>query len=140
VSTARLQFGDAEPGVEAPVVERLLSRTDLVVYAGASGDFNPMHHDDGIATAAGMPSVFGHGMLSMGLVGSAITAWVGAGRVRRFSVRFARQTWPGETLRTRVVVTGKREEGGRRLVDLECSLVNSDGEVKVAGEATADLT
>jgi acyl dehydratase len=140
LSEGRLRFEDAAPGVEAPVLERVLSRTDLVVYAGASGDFNPMHHDDTIATAAGMPSVFGHGMFSMGLLGSAITAWVGPGRVRRFSVRFARQTWPGETLRTRVAVTGRREEGGRKLVDLDCSLASSAGEVKVAGEATADLT
>lgn len=137
---ARLRYEDAQPGLEGPVVERILSRTDLVVYAGASGDFNPMHHDDTLATAAGMPSVFGHGMFSMGLVGSALTSWVGAGRVRRFGVRFSKQTWPGETLRTRLVVTGRREEGGRRLVDFECSLANTAGEVKVVGEATADLT
>jgi acyl dehydratase len=140
VTRTLLSFDEAEAGAEAPVLEHILSRTDLVIYAGASGDFNPMHHDDTIATAAGMPSVFGHGMFSMGLVGSAITAWVGPGRLTRFGVRFAKQTWPGETLRTRVVVTGKREEGGRRLVDLECSLANSSGEVKVTGEATADLT
>jgi acyl dehydratase len=137
---AVLRFEDAEPGLEAPVVERLLSRTDLVVYAGASGDFNPMHHDDTIAAAAGMPSVFGHGMFSMGLLGSALTGWVGPGRVRRFGVRFAKQTWPGETLRTRAVVTGRREEGGRQLVDVECSLTNAGGEVKVLGEAVLDVT
>ena len=140
MSGARLTYEDAEPGAEAPVVDRLLSRTDLVVYAGASGDFNPMHHDETLAVAAGMPSVFGHGMFSMGLLASALTAWVGAGRVTRFSVRFAKQTWPGERLRTHVVVTGRREEAGKRLVDFECSLANADGEVKVVGEATADLT
>ena len=137
---SRLSFEEAEPGVEAPVVERVLSRTDLVVYAGASGDFNPMHHDDTLAVAAGQPSVFGHGMFSMGLVGSALTKWAGPGRVRRFAVRFAKQTWPGETLRTRAVVTGRRQEDGRLLVDVECSLANADGELKVVGEATLDVT
>jgi acyl dehydratase len=140
VSGARLRYEDAVEGAEGPVVERILSRTDLVVYAGASGDFNPMHHDDTIATAAGMPSVFGHGMFSMGLLGSAVTAWVGPGRVKSFGVRFAKQTWPGETLRTRVVVTGRSEEDGRRLVHLDCSLANAEGEVKVTGQATADLS
>ncbi len=135
-----LRWDDVEVGTEAPVVERVLSRTDLVIYAGASGDFNPMHHDDTLAMAAGQPSVFGHGMFSMGLLGSALTAWAGPGRVRHFGARFAKQTWPGETLRTRAVVTGRREEDGLLLVDVECSLANPSGEVKVVGDATLDLT
>jgi acyl dehydratase len=124
-------------GMAAPVLRHTLTRTDLVRYAGASGDFNPMHHDEVKATAAGQPSVFGHGMLSMGLVGSAITAFVGAGRIVDFSVRFARQTWPGEELATSVVVTGLREDEGRHLVDLDVRLVNADGEEKVVGTASA---
>jgi acyl dehydratase len=140
VSAAAVRFEDLEVGSEAPVLDHILSRTDLVVYAGASGDFNPMHHDEVLAQAAGMPSVFGHGMFSMGLLGTALTNWLGAGTITRYRVRFSKQTWPGETLRTRVVVTATREEGGRRLVDLECGLANSAGEVKVLGEATADLT
>lgn len=113
-----------------------LTRTDLVKYAGASGDFNPMHHDEVMAKAAGQPSVFGHGMFSMGFLGTALTAWAGAGRVVRYGVRFSRQTWPGETLVTRVVVTAAREEDGRRLVDVDCSLSNEEGEQKVTGTAT----
>jgi acyl dehydratase len=98
-----------------------------------------MHHDDTVATAAGMPSVFGHGMLSMGVLAGALTDWVGAGRVRRMRVRFSRPIWPGETLATRVVAIAKREEEGRRLVDLECVLASSTGERKVVGEATVEL-
>jgi acyl dehydratase len=116
----------------------VLSRTDLVKYAGASGDFNPMHHDEILATAAGMPSVFGHGMFSMGFLCSALTDWVGPGRVAKVAVRFSKQTWPGETLVTRVVVTGKREEGDRQLVDVECTLSNAEGEAKVVGTATLE--
>jgi acyl dehydratase len=132
-----LYFVDVSEGDEAPVRSHVLSRTDLVAYAGASGDFNPMHHDEVKATAAGQPSVFGHGMFSMGFLGSAITDYVGVGHVRRFQVRFAKQTWPDEVLRTRIVVTGKRTEGDDHLVDLDVRLQNADGEEKVVGEATA---
>jgi acyl dehydratase len=134
-----LYFDDVHPGDEAPVRSVVIGRTDLVRYAGASGDYNPMHHDEVKATAAGQPSVFGHGMLSMGFLGSAITDWVGVGTLTRYKVRFARQTWPGEELVTKVVVTGTRSEEGRHLVDLDCRLMNADGEEKVVGEAVADL-
>ncbi len=98
-----------------------------------------MHHDDEQARAVGLPSVFGHGMLSMGILGRAITDWVGVGALRRFKVRFTKQTWPGEVLVSSVSVVAKRTEGDEHLVDLEVALANADGEVKVAGEATAVL-
>ena len=132
-------FEDISEGDQAPVKSHTLTRTDLVRYAGASGDYNPMHHDEILATKAGQPSVFGHGMFSMGLLGTAITDFVGAGSLTHYQVRFSRQTWPGEELRTSVVVKGKRQEDGKNLVDLECSLANAEGEVKVVGEATAAL-
>jgi acyl dehydratase len=135
----KLHFEDVKVGDEAPVLSHKLTRTDLVKYAGASGDFNPMHHDEILAKAAGQPSVFGHGMFSMGLLGSALTDYVGIGNVQRYQVRFARQTWPDEMLSTRIVVTDKREEDGKKLVDLEVTLSNSEGETKVVGQATADL-
>lgn len=132
-------FEDVNEGDEAPVKTHTLTRTDLVRYAGASGDYNPMHHDEILATKAGQPSVFGHGMFSMGLLGTALTDYVGVGTLTHYQVRFSRQTWPGEELRTRIVVKGKRQADGRNLVDLECSLENAEGEVKVVGEATASL-
>ena len=139
MSEQKLFFDDVNEGDEAPERSHELTRTDLVQYAGASGDFNPMHTDEVKAKEAGLPSVFGHGMFSAGFLATAITDYVGVGNLKRFKVRFAKQTWPGETFSTKVVVTGKRKENGDNLVDLECTLVNQDGEVKVAGEATADL-
>ena len=135
----KLSFDDVKVGDEAPVLTHTLTRTDLVKYAGASGDFNPMHHDEVAAQGAGQPSVFGHGMFSMGLLGTALTDFVGPGNLTHYKVRFSRQTWPGEELTTKIVVKTKRVEDGRNLVDLECSLANGDGEVKVVGEATAAL-
>lgn len=133
----RLSSDAVAVGDHAPARTHTLTRTDLVMYAGASGDFNPMHTDDLAARAAGLPSVFGHGMLSMGLLGSAITDYVGVGNLRSYKVRFTKQTWPDEVLTTSVVVTGTREVDGETLIDLDVSLANADGQVKVAGEAVA---
>ena len=135
----KLFFEDVNEGDVAPEVRHKLTRTDLVRYAGASGDFNPMHHDEVSAKAAGLPSVFGHGMFSMGLLARAIGDYVGVGTLRTFQVRFTKQTWPDETLVSSVKVTGKRKEDGDSLVDLEVTLTNQDGEAKLAGSASAAL-
>ena len=126
-----------EVGATAPVVQHTLTRTDLVRYAGASGDYNPMHHDEVKAQAAGMPSVFGHGMLSMAILGRAITDWLGADAVRAYRVRFVKQTWPDDELRTHVEVTAVRDEDGQRVMDLDCRLLNGADDAVVTGSATA---
>ena len=137
-------FEDLSIGDEAPpLVVEDLSRTHFVRYAGASGDFNPMHHDDTIATSVGNPSVFGHGMLTAGLMARVLKDWFGPDALRRYQVRFSKQVWPGETLTCTAEVTGLRdsEDGGigqsSALVDVECQVVNEDGEVKLTGTATA---
>jgi len=132
-------FDDVNEGDAAPEFTQELGRTDLVMYAGASGDFNPMHHDEVAAQAAGLPSVFGHGMFTMGLLGKALTDYVGVGNLKLYRIRFTKQTWPGETLTTKVTVAKKYEEHGQHLVDLECSVVNQSGEAKVQGVAIAAL-
>ncbi len=138
MAEARLSWDQVQVGDVAPSLSHKLTRTDLVTYAGASGDFNPMHHDEVAAQAAGLPSVFGHGMLSMGILGQAVTDYVGIGNLTNYKVRFTKQTWPDEVLTTTVVVAAKREEDGRRLVDLDVSLANEAGEVKVDGQAVAE--
>ena len=108
-----LYFEDVKEGDEAPELRHVLTRTDLVAYAGASGDFNPMHHDEVKAKAAGQPSVFGHGMFSMGLLGTALTDYVGVGNVTPLH----RSGSPGRPGRTRSSVgdRGHREaHRGRR--------------------------
>ena len=131
-------FDSLDVGSEAPplVVENL-TRTMFVRYAGASGDFNPMHHDDTIATQVGNPSVFGHGMLTAGLMARVVKDWFGAEALRRFQVRFAKQVWPGDTLTFAAKVTAKREENGEKLVDVECTATNQDGGEVLTGSATA---
>ena len=135
----KLFFDDLKEGDTAPVVSHELTRGDLVMYAGASGDFNPMHTDEDAAKKAGLPSVFGHGMFTMGLLGKAVTDYVGVGNLKRYNVRFTKQTWPGETLTTKITVARKYEEDGEHRVDLDCEVVNADGEPKVSGTAVAAL-
>lgn len=122
-------------GDEAAPTEIALSRTDFVRYAGVSGDFNPMHHDEAKAVAAGMPSVFAPGMLNAGILASAVTDWLGPNCLTRFAVRFTKQVWPGVPLSTRIVVVGADETTGT--VEVSCQLVDSDGNIVVQGQATA---
>ena len=113
-----------------------LTRTDFVRYAGASGDFNPIHHDEGFAKSAGLPSVMAHGMLSAGLLASFVTRWFGAGSVRRYKVRFRERVWPGDVLtaegKVLRVFDGKR---GERRAELELALKRQSGEPVVTGSA-----
>ncbi|MBK5287869.1 MAG: MaoC family dehydratase N-terminal domain-containing protein [Acidimicrobiia bacterium] len=139
MSERKLFFDEVAAGDAAPEVSHELTRTDLVMYAGASGDFNPMHTDEVQAQAAGLPSVFGHGMFTAGLLGHAITDYVGVGNLRNYKIRFTKQTWPGERLTTHISVLRKYEEGTERRIDLECSVTNQNGEVKLTSVAVAAL-
>lgn len=132
---AQLVFDDVEVGAAGPEKRHTLTRTDLVQYAGASGDYNPMHHDEVKAKAAGLPSVFGHGMFSAGFLGGALVDYVGVGNLKRYAVRFTKQTWPDDVLITQITVTAKHPES--KEIDLELALVTAEGVTVVSGEATA---
>ena len=117
-----------------------LKRTQLVQYAGASGDYNPVHTDELFTTkVAGYPSVFAHGMLTMGMTGKMLTNYVGDGRLTKYGVRFTRQVWPGDTLTATATVKAIHEEGGKHFVDLDVSTVNQDGAEVVSGYASARI-
>jgi acyl dehydratase len=112
-----------------------LTRTDFVRYAGASGDFNPIHHDDEFARSAGLPSVMAHGMLSAGFLASFVTRWFGAGSVRHYKVRFRERVWPGDVLRAEGRVTALVDAADGKHAQLELSLRRSDGKPVVTGSA-----
>ena len=117
-----------------------LARTQLVMYAGTSGDYNPLHTDDLYTKEiAGYPGVFAHGMLTMGLTGKMLTNFVGDGTLKKFGVRFTNQVWPGDTLTATATVAAIREDGGENLVDLTISTVNQDGKEVMSGSATARI-
>jgi acyl dehydratase len=134
---SRATFDSLSVGDEQQAELPPLTRTMFVRYAGASGDFNPMHHDDTIATQVGNPSVFGHGMLTMGLAARVVKDWFGPEAIRRLQVRFAKQVWPGDVLTCTARVTGKRAADGEQLVDLDLVVENQNGDKAITGSATA---
>jgi acyl dehydratase len=136
LKASQLKVGDT-------YTERLvedLKRTQIVQYAGASGDYNPLHTDEIFTTkVAGYPSVFAHGMLSMGMTGRMLTNYVGDGRLTKFGVRFTSQVWPGDTLDSTATVEALRNEGGKHFVDLVVTTVNQNGVEVIKGNATARI-
>ena len=117
-----------------------LTRTQIVQYAGASGDFNPIHTDEVFATqVAGYPSVFAHGMLTMGMTGRLLTDTFGDGRLLRFGGRFTAQVWPGDTLTATATVTSIGEAEGHPVVEVEVRTANASGVEVFAGHAAARL-
>src|SRR4029077_7867794 len=120
------------------VVAEDLKRTQIVQYAGASGDYNPLHTDEVFATkVAGYPSVFAHGMLTMGMTSRMVTDLVGDGGVETFGGRFTSQVFPGDALTTTATVDAVREEAGRHIVELSLHTLNQDGADVFSGYATA---
>ena len=104
---SKINVGDTH----SEVVVEDLKRTQIVQYAGASGDYNPLHSDEIFTTkVVGYPSVFAHGMLSMGLTGKMLTNYVGDASLKKFGVRFTNQVWPGDTLTSKATVMSIREE------------------------------
>ncbi len=142
-----LQIGDVMPAYTAGP----LTRTHFVRYAGASGDFNPLHHDETFARAIGLDSVIAHGMLIMGIAGEAVRSWIDNKNLRKFATRFLSMTEPidwhdpeNTKSRATIIVTGKvvkkfAENGEQRI---QCEIIVKDlrGSRKLDGYFIAALT
>ncbi len=133
VTWTRLVEGDTGP---APLVFGPISRTDIVRYQGASGDFQPIHHDEPFARAAGYDAPLVVGMLPAGLLATWATDWLGPANVRRSRVRWAERVWPGDVLACAGTVVRKYEEADEHRVDLELSCTNQHGTPVVRGWMT----
>lgn len=130
-----VQVGDSLPALTlAPI-----NRTTLALFAGASGDHNPIHIDIDYARKAGMADVFAHGMLSMAYLGRLLTQWVDQRQLRGFSVRFAGITHLGHQITCSGKVVEKFEAEGERRVKLEIQTANQYGETKIVGDAIVAL-
>lgn len=113
-----------------------LTRTHFVRYAGAGGDYNPIHHDQTFAEKAGLPTVFGMGLFTAGVLSRVPVEWFGPEAVKRYSVKFTSRVWPGDVVTCKGVVTRVYDEGGVKHVDLNLSATNQKGETLIAAEAT----
>ena len=130
-------FEDVQEGDAAPEwsLAEPLERQHFVRYAGASGDFNPLHYDDGFATRVGFPSVIAQGMFTAGVLATFLTNWVGEENVRRFRTRFVGQVWPGEQITCKATVTSVGEGSAEVALLVE----NEKGEKKIDGDARVVL-
>lgn len=136
LSSSNLTVGTSH---SAEVVENL-TRTQIIQYAGASGDYNPLHTDEIFAVqVAGYPSVFAHGMLTMGMTGRMLTDYVGDDRLIRYGGRFTSQVWPGDTLTATATVTSIGEEDGVPVAEFDVITRNQDDVAVFTGTAAARI-
>jgi acyl dehydratase len=126
---SRVNFDDVKVGEELPERSNVVDRAQLVQYAGASGDFNPIHWNEEFARRVGLPGVISHGMFTMALVARLVGEWAGdPGAVERISVQFRKEVRPGEKVVARGRIVEKDEDS--RAVRLELwAEVEREGQV-----------
>lgn len=127
-----LKVGDELPAVTMPP----LTRANLAIYCGASGDHNPVHVDIDFARASGLDDVIAHGMLIMAYSGRVLSNWVPQERIRQFDARFLAMTHIGDAITARARVIEKHAD---RSVKVEIGTADQHGEAKTAGTAVIDL-
>ncbi len=113
-----------------------VNRSHFVRYAGASGDFNPIHHDQTFAEKAGLPTVFGMGMFTAGVLSRVATEWFGATSVARYAIRFTSRVWPGDSVTCHGKVARVYAKDGVPHADLELRAISQKGEDLIRAEAT----
>lgn len=130
-----VKVGDSLPALTVPA----LDRTTLALFAGASGDHMPLHIDIDAARRAGMPDVFGHGMLSMAYLGRLLTNWAPQAQLRNFNARFIGITHLGNIVAFSGKVVEKLEQGGEAMVRVEVQAASQYGDLKTLGDALVAL-
>lgn len=140
MARAKLYFEDVKEGDEIrPFTVENLTRGDFVKYAGASGDFTPLHYDQTFVEAAGIPTVFAMGMLNAGILSRLVADYAGLENLRKYKVRFATRVWPGDSVTCKGKVTKKAVENGEKIIEGEVAVLNQKGEVAVQGSFRAAL-
>jgi len=136
----KLYFEAVRVGEELPAVAKApIDRVQLSRYAGASGDFNPMHVDETYAKTMGMPSVYAPGMLVMGFLGQLLSDWGRGAQLRRYSVRFIKIVWPSDTVVCKGRVMDRWGQDGRYYSEIDLWAENQKGELVIRGQATVQM-
>ncbi len=136
-TTTYAKWQELTEGVERALTVGPITRTDLVRYAGASGDFNPNHHDEIYAIRSGFEKPFAHGMLQGGYLARLLSEWLGPDSLTNLKLRFSAQAWPGDLVICRARVLRQYEEEGKRLVEIEATATNQHGATLIKAAAIA---
>ena len=138
--TGHLHYEDVSEGTPLPTLRKDPTARQLVMYAGASGDFYEVHYDKDFALARGLPAVLVHGALKSAFLGQLVTDWIGAeGTLRKLSARYSEMDAPGSPLYAKGIVVKKSVQDGQRLVECEVWIENSRGEKTSSGRAVVSL-
>ncbi|MBX5481979.1 MAG: MaoC family dehydratase [Myxococcaceae bacterium] len=136
----KLYFETVRVGDELPALAKSpVDRVQLARYAGASGDFNPVHVDELYARSIGMPSVYAPGMLVMGFLGQLVSDWARGAQLRKYTVKFVKIVWPGDTVVCKGRVTDRWGENGRYFAEIDLWAENQKGELVMKGSATIQM-
>jgi acyl dehydratase len=134
------RFDSVSVGDELPLIRKApLTRKTLALFAGASGDHNPVHIDIDAAKVAGLPDVIGHGMLTMAYLAQVLTGWVPQSAIRAYSAKFVSPTRVGDELTCTGRVLEKKVSGSERTVRVQLQVIDQSGEIKLRGEAEVAL-
>lgn len=140
MAARKLYFESVRVGEElSTLVKPPVDRVQLARYAGASGDFNPVHVDETFAKAQGMPSVYAPGMLVMGILGQLLSDWSRGAQLRRYSVRFIKMVWPGDTLTCKGRVSDRWGKDGRYFAEVDLWAENQKGELVMKGQSCVQM-
>ena len=130
-----IKFDEIDQGTELPeITAGTITHAALVRYAGASGDFNPIHNDPAAARNYGLDGTIAHGMLSMAWLGKLCTSWTDKRNIRSFSVKFKGMAKPGQTIKCRGKVKRKKEDGGQKLATVSLEAFDESEDIKATGE------
>ena len=141
MAQAKIYFEDVDAGTEIPkLVKEPINETQLVKYAGASGDFNPIHTVHNFAVKAGFKNgVIGHGMLSMAFVAQFVTDWAGVKGMKKIGVQFRAMSSPKDVITVQGSVAKKYTENGENMVDCNFLATNQNGDKIIIGSSTVAL-
>lgn len=136
----KLYFESLRVGEDLPAMAKTpVDRVQLARYAGASGDFNPIHIDEVYARGIGMPSVYAPGMLVMGFLGQLVSDWARGAQLRRYNVRFIKMVWPGDTVVCKGRITDRYGDSGRYFAEVDLWAENQKGELVMRGQSVVQL-
>ncbi|MBK7858339.1 MAG: MaoC family dehydratase N-terminal domain-containing protein [Archangiaceae bacterium] len=136
----KLYFENVRVGDEIPAMAKApVDRVQLARYAGATGDFHPLHVDEAFAKTLGMPSVYAPSPLGQGFLGQLITDWARGAQIKKFSTKFIRLIWPGDTLVCKGRVSDRHGENGKYAIELDVWAENQKGELVLKGNTTLSV-